>query len=150
MQLQNLTRILYPCLRRTRRHYFAPDTFMSWTAIAASGRLILRRNANNERALLSRSGNTSLIDCLLGCRIALKNFQRLMDVVLKNLVGEGYVFIDDVIVFPRPRRSMPRGWRMCWQDLKGRMCNCAAPGELPRLRSVRKQGFRISGQSGYF
>ena len=81
------------------------------------------------------------------------NFQRLMDVVLKNLVGEEcYVFIDDVIISSKAAEEhasslenvMARFEKANIQFHPGK-CVIAQPScELRGLRSVRKLDFRTS------
>ena len=52
------------------------------------------------------------------------NFQRLMDTVLKNLVGtERFLFIDDIIVFSSSAEEHARDYKVFCRDLIRRTCS---------------------------
>ena len=74
------------------------------------------------------------------------SFQRLMDIVLKNLVGtECFVFIDDVIIFFKISARTCSEIRKCTAKIQSgepavtpwQVCICTAPGKLSRIRTIR-------------
>ena len=79
-----------------------PDIFRSWTVTVDSGKLKLKKNIRNAKVFTVPSGHFEFNRLPFGLSNSPANFQRLMDLVLKDLIGdELHVFNDDVIIFSK-------------------------------------------------
>ena len=80
------------------------------------------------------------------------NIQRMMDIVLKDLLGnQCYVYIDDVIIFSKTAEHARRLVNVLDRFNKANLqlhpakCFCTTPGELSRLRVDIEWDFHVSG-----
>ena len=90
-----------PIVDEITSNLFGSNYFRSWT-VSVFWQVKIKEEHKERTAFTVPSGHFEFNRLPFGLSNSPANFQRLMDFVLRNLIGEEYfVYIDDVILFPK-------------------------------------------------